>query len=119
MQLYGDVRYLKGIGEARAKLLEKLDIRTVYDLISYFPRAYEDRSIIRELSGIGDGETCCVRALVVSTPLLSRIRKGLNLTRFRIADDRGLLLLDNLLVTLLGRHLDSVFLRSTENKQTK
>ena len=89
MQLYGDVRYLKGIGEARAKLLEKLDIRTVYDLISYFPRAYEDRSIIRELSGIGDGETCCVRAIVVSTPLLSRIRKGLNLTRFRIADDSG------------------------------
>ena len=89
MQLYGDVRYLKGIGEARAKLLEKLDIRTVYDLISYFPRAYEDRRIIRELSGIGDGETCCVRAIVVSTPLLSRIRKGLNLTRFRIADDSG------------------------------
>ena len=29
MQLYDDVRYLKGIGESRAKLLEKLDIRTV------------------------------------------------------------------------------------------
>ena len=89
MQLYDDVRYLKGIGEARAKLLEKLDIRTVYDLISYFPRAYEDRSIIRDLSEIGDGETACVRAVVVSTPMLSRIRKGLNLTRFRIADDSG------------------------------
>ena len=89
MQLYDDVRYLKGIGEARAKLLEKLDIRTVYDLISYFPRAYEDRSIIRDLSEIGDGETACVRAVVVSTPMLSRIRNGLNLTRFRIADDSG------------------------------
>ncbi len=89
MELYGDVRYLKGIGEARAKLLEKLDIRTVYDLISYFPRAYEDRSIIRDISEIGDGETACVRAAVVTTPLLSRIRKGLSLTRFRIADDSG------------------------------
>ena len=89
MQLYGDVRYLKGIGEARAKLLEKLDIRTVYDLISYFPRAYEDRSVIRDLGEIVDGETACVRAAVVSTPVLSRIRKGLNLTRFRIADDSG------------------------------
>ncbi len=89
MQLYGDVRYLKGIGEARAKLLEKLDIRTVYDLISYFPRAYEDRSVIRELAEIGEGETACVRAAVISTPVLSRIRKGLNLTRFRIADDSG------------------------------
>ena len=89
MQLYGDVRYLKGIGEARAKLLEKLDIRTVYDLISYFPRAYEDRSVIRDLAQIGEGETACVHAVVVSTPVLSRIRKGLNLTRFRIADDSG------------------------------
>ena len=89
MQLYDDVRYLKGIGEARAKLLEKLDIRTVYDLISYFPRGYEDRSVIRYLSEIGEGETACVRAVVISTPVLSRIRKGLNLTRFRIADDSG------------------------------
>ena len=89
MELYGDVRYLKGIGEARAKLLEKLDIRTVYDLISYFPRAYEDRSVIRDISEIQDGEAACVRAAVVTTPLLSRIRKGLNLTRFRIADDSG------------------------------
>ena len=89
MQLYSDVRYLKGIGEARAKLLAKLDIRTVYDLISYFPRAYEDRSVIRELADVGDGETACVRAAVVSSPLLNRIRKGLSITRFRIADDSG------------------------------
>ncbi len=89
MQLYDDVRYLKGIGEARARLLEKLDIRTVYDLISFFPRAYEDRSVIRDLSEIAEGETACVRALVVTTPVLSRIRKGLSLTRFRIADDSG------------------------------
>ena len=89
MHLYDGVRYLKGIGEARAKLLEKLEITTVYDLISYFPRGYEDRSVIRELGSLGDGETGCVRAVVVSPPVLSRIRKGLNLTRFRIADDSG------------------------------
>ncbi len=34
LQLYDGVRYLKGIGEQRAKLLEKLEIRNVYDLIS-------------------------------------------------------------------------------------
>ena len=50
MHLEDDVRYLKGIGERRAGLLEKLEIRTVYDLISYFPRAYEDRSVIRDLA---------------------------------------------------------------------
>ena len=89
MRLYDDVRYLKGIGEQRAALLKKLEISTVYDLISCFPRAYEDRSVIRWISELEDGETACIRAVVVTTPMLSRIRKGLNLTRFRIADDSG------------------------------
>lgn len=34
-----DVRYIKGIGEQRAKALGKLGIATLRDLISYFPRA--------------------------------------------------------------------------------
>ena len=37
-----DIRYLKGVGEARAKTLNKLGIHTLHDLVSYFPRAYED-----------------------------------------------------------------------------
>ena len=89
MQLYDDVRYLKGIGEQRSKLLEKLDIRTVYDLISCFPRDYEDRSVIRTLDEIEDGETASVHAVVVTSPVLNRIRRGMDLTRFRIADDGG------------------------------
>ena len=32
-----DVRYIKGIGEQRAKALGKLGIATLRDLISYFP----------------------------------------------------------------------------------
>jgi len=89
MVLTDDVRYLKGIGEQRAKLLGKLGIRSVYDLVSYFPRGYEDRSLIRDIAQVGDGETACVRAVVITTPNVARIRKGMSLTRFRIADDSG------------------------------
>ena len=42
--LQTDVRYIKGIGEARAKALSKLGITTLQDLIGYFPRRYEDRT---------------------------------------------------------------------------
>ena len=42
-----DVRYIKGIGEQRAKALGKLGIATLQDLISYFPRAYDDRTALR------------------------------------------------------------------------
>ena len=33
-----DVRYIKGIGEAKAKALGKLGIFTLGDLIGWFPR---------------------------------------------------------------------------------
>ena len=33
-----DIRYIKGIGETRAKALQKLGVTTLGDLLSYFPR---------------------------------------------------------------------------------
>ena len=40
-----DVKYIKGVGPNRVQLLNKLNINTLEDLITYFPRTYEDRSI--------------------------------------------------------------------------
>ncbi|KGF04182.1 ATP-dependent DNA helicase RecG [Anaerococcus lactolyticus] len=40
-----DLTSLKGIGPKKAKALSKLDIYTVRDLYSYYPREYEDRRI--------------------------------------------------------------------------
>ena len=47
-----DVRYIKGIGEQRAKALGKLGIATLRDLISYFPRAYDDSSALRRMADL-------------------------------------------------------------------
>ena len=44
MDLFSPVTELRGVGPARARQLEKLHIETLYDLISCFPRAYEDRT---------------------------------------------------------------------------
>ena len=38
-----DIRYIKGVGEARAKSLAKLGITDLRSLLSYFPRVQEDR----------------------------------------------------------------------------
>lgn len=37
------VQYLKGIGPAKAKLFERLEIFSVADLLHYYPRTYQDR----------------------------------------------------------------------------
>jgi len=83
------LRYIKGVGEAREKLMAKLGISTMRDLLGYFPRAYEDRTRFREISGLPIGESVCVRAMAASEPQLSHIRKGLDLLKLRAVDDSG------------------------------
>lgn len=88
-KLKDSVRYCKGIGEQRAVALHKLGIDTLEDLLRWFPRDYQDRSQIRDLSSLEDGETACVLARVVTIPVLNRIRSGMTLVKFVIADDSG------------------------------
>ena len=86
-KLFDSVRYLKGVGEARAKQLAALGIETLYDLLAYFPRAYEDRSRLVPICELQADEPACFRAFVASQPQTSHIRKGLDLTRVTIADE--------------------------------
>ena len=47
-----DVRYIKGIGEQRAKALNKLGICTLRDLIAWFPRKYDDRRQAKRIADL-------------------------------------------------------------------
>ena len=70
-----DVRFIKGIGEQRAKALNKLGICTLRDLISWFPRRYDDRTQAKKISELVPGEAACVAAMIASPPTVSHIRK--------------------------------------------
>lgn len=84
-----NIQYVKGVGEVRAKAMNKLGIETLGDLISYFPRDYDDRRNIKKISELEIGETVCVSAIVAAPPVLSHIRKGLDLVKFRVVDENG------------------------------
>ena len=86
-----DVRYVKGVGEARAKSLAKLGITDLKSLLAYFPRAYEDRRVVRRIAELTIGERACVTAMVAGAPKLSRIRKGLELVKLRVVDESAAL----------------------------
>ncbi len=90
-ELHTDIRYIKGIGEQRAKALAKLDIFTLRDLISYFPRTYDDRRGTRAIATLCNGETVCVEAMVSTLPTLQRIRKGMELLKTHVVDASGTL----------------------------
>ena len=48
-QLGAPLQYIKGIGPKRAKLLERLGVKTIEDALFFFPRRYEDRRHIEKI----------------------------------------------------------------------
>ena len=85
------VSALPGIGEARAKKLDKLGLRTVGDLLSYFPRGYENRTKISSIRDAVPGESVCITAMVAEEPRISRIRKGLELVKVKAVDETAVM----------------------------
>lgn len=59
-ELTDNVMYVKGIGPQRAKALEKLNIVTKYDLLTHYPRTYEDHSTLTRIADIVEGENAVV-----------------------------------------------------------
>lgn len=60
------VQYVKNVGPNRVKLLNKLNIYTLQNLITYFPRTYENRGIQKKISECTDGEEALITAQVIS-----------------------------------------------------
>ena len=83
------IEYLKGVGEKRAKAFNKLGIFTVGDLISHYPRRYEDRTLCVSISEAPLEQFVCIKAMVAAPPTLSRVRGGLELVKLRGVDDSG------------------------------
>ena len=56
LNLATPIKYIKGIGEARAEAFYKLGVETVADLLSFYPRGYEERGRIVSIWDALDGE---------------------------------------------------------------
>lgn len=72
-----EIQFIKGVGPSRVKSFNKLGIYTLEDLITYYPRGYEDRSQIKKISDVVDGEKCTLEVkpiTPVSTRMLGRYK---------------------------------------------
>jgi len=81
-----NIRDLKGVGEKRAKLFEKLGAPTVGALLRLYPRAYEDLSHPFPIRLAPLNEPCAVRATVLERPAETRIRGGLTICKVKVTD---------------------------------
>ncbi len=64
--VFRGVQFLKGVGPARAKLLERLGIRTVEDLLRHLPSRYYDRRTMTPLRRLRRDEAAVVEGVVQS-----------------------------------------------------
>ncbi len=88
VDLNKDVKYIKGVGPNRVKLLNKLNIFTLKDLITYYPRTYENRGIAKNIIECIDGEETLICGIACGR--VSEIRlKGKTMQKLIIRDETG------------------------------
>ena len=86
-----NIQFLKGVGEKRAKILGKLGIFTVGDLLRFYPRDYMDWRNVSMIANAPFGENCCIRAVVNHKPGEAKIRKGMTIYNTVVTDGESLM----------------------------
>ncbi len=79
---------IKGIGEKSQKLLEKLDIYTIHDLLKHYPREYDSYGEITYINTLMAEETYVIVASLKQLPKTVR-RNGLVITSCIVSDGSG------------------------------
>ena len=138
MDLNAPVKLIKGVGDKIEKLLNKLNIFTVLDLLCYLPKDYKDFSTTKALSSVNDGEEAAVSVVVEKEPKLNRIRRNLSILKFSAIDETGrlnityfnqpylkehiqkgdeLLLLGRVQKDKFGMHMDNPLIHKGDDRQ--
>ena len=92
MDVSTPLRDFPGVGEARAKALARLGLHNAGDLVGYFPRSYEDRRERYTIAGAPLDRPVCIEVLLTEEPRLMNIRRGLDVTRMKVADHTAAML---------------------------
>lgn len=86
-----EISSLKGIGKVRSEQFLKKGIKTVSDLLNYYPRDYEDRSNARDIVDCISGEDVLVKAVVMTPVKENRIRKNMIIYTMTVGDETGIM----------------------------
>ena len=90
MKIQDSVQYLKGVGPKKKAELARLGIATVYDLLMYFPRTYEDQSVLTRIADLQPGTVATVAGTIVNLQEQTG-RRGLTILTAYLNDGTGIL----------------------------
>lgn len=88
MKLEDRIINISGVGEKTAKKLAKLNIRTIQDLIYYFPRTWQDFSRIQSIKNFRIGQDVIIKADIISIDNFRSAKKRINITHAVLKDDQ-------------------------------
>ncbi|PYG86844.1 ATP-dependent DNA helicase RecG [Ruminiclostridium sufflavum DSM 19573] len=83
------IRYIKGVGQSRLTLFSRLEINNIFELLTYYPKEYEDRSRIKNIADLQDGELCSFEGTIVSNVTVLRPRRGMSIAKVSVQDSTG------------------------------
>ena len=86
MDLTKDVKYIKGVGPSRVQLLNKVGIFTLNDLITYYPRTYEDRSKPKPIAECRNGDEVLIEVVACGRVSDARL-KGKTMQKLLVRDE--------------------------------
>src|SRR5947208_1051620 len=103
--------YVKGVGPARAAMLEAKGLKTAEDLLTYAPFRYEDRSNVKPIRNLAPGEMATVLAEVRAARVAGFRRRNLGIFEATFTDASG--------AALLGKWFHGAYLNDVLAPGTK
>ena len=89
VMFYEPITEIKGVGISRAKAFSRLNIFTVSDMLYHFPRRFEDRSVIKNIFELTDGETAAFSGVPTGDMSVNFVRRGMTVYRQTFTDETG------------------------------
>ncbi len=88
-RLFGDVQFVRGVGPQRAEAFARLGIRSVYDLLTTYPKKHYDRGAIRKIGTIRVGQDVTVQGKVATVRDYKSPKLGLRIISADVYDATG------------------------------
>lgn len=88
MDLTANIETLAGVSKNRAAGFHRLGVRTIYDLLTFYPRSYEDQSVITPIAALRLNEPATISGVVLNFGVRTT-QRGLNQITAVIADATG------------------------------
>ncbi len=78
---------LHGVGKVKVNAYAAAGVHSLFDLLYYFPRAYENRANVLDLTSTSPDQKCATVLTVATEPRVANIKRGMSLLKFRAFDD--------------------------------